>query len=257
MLIGGGINVRRARARYALDEQRLGVVISWVAAAGALGYSTRAIVQNLHQPGGPLEPPAPWWTTTPAAGTGLLLIAWLAWRAAGPDPLPHEVRPDHRSGTGRARMSVWSLRIISPWEATLAVYWTVLAGLYALDGDRPLMVFGSVAAVLCAARSYARLVIDGEGVRFVQPLLLGRTPLAVRHRDIVAVDSGLLEPDDLPSGMWGLIRRPGHVAYRERLRGGTLQLHLASGLGVFITLSPAAAADAAAAAVTAHRRSSS
>jgi hypothetical protein len=238
LALAGGILVG---ARHALQEQRMAVVVAWTAAAGALGYSAQAVVRDLDLPAGVVQAAVPWWAAPPVAVTALAVAAVSAWWAAGPTPLPAEASP-HRYGVHAGPRSggpAWCRTVDSRGERWAAAGWAAAAVLVAVldrrtGWDVEVAVLGTQ-ALLAAARSRVRVVVDADGMRVVHPALR-RTVLAVRHADVVAATASRLDPASLPSRTSGLLRAEHVVGYRTRTDGPALRLQLSSGRQVVLTL---------------------
>lgn len=239
-------------ARSPARKARIGV-FTWPLGALALGSTLSAVLRNLDRPGPPAGPEL-WWTATPVAVAGLLVLGLLALLAAGRDPLD---LPDAISGPGASaprlalaphERAAWSRTVFSARAVANAATWIAIGTALILSQLGVYLTYWFLfligTSVLLAINAWARVRVDENRVAVVAPWF-GRTITAVGLRHVVEARSGTLSTEfDTRGWDYGALDRDRVLGYRAARDGETLILRLADGRDFVVTVEDAGTAAA-------------
>jgi hypothetical protein len=235
--------------RRAPEIQRWVVPAAWGWMSIMAGHASALVVRNLDRPGPPAAP-SPWWDTAPVAVAGLGLLALLGWWAAGPDPVPADATAGPGRDAPRMELSdgerlLWSRTLFSRRGAVWAVCWAMLALVYLWLGGLDFAALGFAASALfIGVQCWARVQVDGTGVRVVQPLFR-RVLVGVSYRQVIEAGPRVFDRSVLgPCVGYGVIHSGRLIGYRARPGGKVLRLELSEGREFVVTVDDADTAAA-------------
>ena len=202
--------------------QRWIAATTWVGSILIVGYVLQLVVRNLDLAGPPARP-APWWTSPFAVVPVLAVVALASWWAMGPDPEQPEAAGGPRPGAPRLQLSggeraLFARTVFSRRGLASALLWAVLAVWQAVFGSGTyiIVVLYVLVAVIAAAQSWARVLVDEHGVQVIQPLFR-RVLVGAELRTVVEARAGTLDPRSLPRAPTARsTRRASRVTGRRR-----------------------------------------
>lgn len=227
--------------------QRWIAATTWVGSVLIVGYVLQLVVRNLDLAGSPSRP-APWWTSPFAVVPVLAVVALVSWWAMGPDPEQPEAAGRPRPGAPRLQLSggeraLFARTVFSRRGLASALLWAVLTVWQAVFGAGTYLVVAlfALVAIIAAAQSWARVLVDEHGVHVIQPLLR-RVLVGAELRTVVEARAGTLDPRALPRATYGAFHMPRQSGYRATAGGEMLRLQLSNGREFIVTVPGAATA---------------
>jgi hypothetical protein len=235
-----------ARRRVPTAQRWIGVS-TWVASVLIVGYVLQLVLRNVDLAGPPARPDLDW--TSPLVVVPVLaIVALLAWWAMGPDPEEPDAATGPRPGAPRLQLSggeraLFTRTVFSRRGLASALFWAVLAAWQAVfgAGSYIVVVVFVLAAIIAAAQSWARVLVDEHGVQVIQPLLR-RVLVRAELRTVVEARAGTLDPRALPRATYGAFHTPRQSGYRATAGGEVLRLQLSNGREFIVTVPGAATA---------------
>lgn len=220
------------------------------AVAAALGWALFLALQVGVLIGGDLVPVPVWWLSPPAVVVGALAGGAVGWWAAGPDPAlpvaavgpgPAAVRmrllPDERA--------VWTRSVVCRRRLWQAGGWTAAVVLLTwVNGHLPAvyLVPSVVVLVVLVAQGWARVRVDGHGVRVEQPLLR-RTLVGVDLAHVTGAAAEVVGPRSLPP-VFGVLNAERVWGFRATGGGELLRTATSDGRDFVVTVPDAETAAA-------------
>ena len=227
--------------------QRWIAASTWAGSVLIVGYALQLVLRNLDLAAPPARPDL-WWTSPLVVVPVLVVVAVVSWWAMGPDPQQPDAAAGPRPGAPRLQLSggeraLFARTVFSRRGLASALLWAVLAAWQAVFGSGTYIVVALfvLMAIITAAQSWARVLVDEHGVQVIQPLLR-RVLVGAELRTVVEARAGTLDPRALPRATYGAFHMPRQSGYRATAGGEMLRLQLSNGREFIVTVPGAATA---------------